>query len=195
MNQAKYSIPLRRLPNGNHEFSFDCGDDLFAAIDGALVEHGQLHADVTARKNDEMMTLDFEISGTLKVQCDVCLDWFDLTIEDCGERITIKLGTKAQELDDDLYEVDANDETLDLGQWIYEMACVLIPLRCEHPLDEDGNPTCNPDVLREMDKYIVRSQEDLDRRKREAEEASKGDDFIDPRWAALKQLKDGGDNN
>lgn len=189
MSQPKYSIPLRHLPNGKHEFSFDCGDDLFAGIEGALAQHGQLHADVQANKSDEMMTLDFDISGSLNLQCDVCLGHFDFPIEDCGERITLKMGSKDQELDDDLYEVDANAEYLDLGQWIYEMACVLIPLRVEHPLDEDGNPTCDPDVLREMDKYIVRSEEDLERRKREAEAEAGDSDFIDPRWAALKQLK------
>lgn len=187
MEQANYAIPLRRLPNGDHDFSFDCGDDLFSHVENALAEHGQLHVDVHAHKNDEMMTLDFDIAGTLRLQCDACLGWLDYPIEDCGDRLTIRLGTKYAEIGDNLYEVDANDEALDLGQWIYEMACVMIPLRCEHPLDDEGNPTCDPDVLREMDKYIVRSEEDIERRRQETQSDS---DEIDPRWAALKKLKD-----
>lgn len=187
METEDYSIPLRSLANGGHRFGFECGDKLFERVENALVEHGRLSVEVEVHKNDEMMTLDFDISGTLRLQCDVCLGWFDYPIEDCGERITVKLGDKYAELDDDLYEVDSTEERLDLGQWIYEMACIMIPLRCEHPLDEDGNPTCDPAMLREMEKYVVRSEEDIERRKREA----LGDEeIVDPRWAALKQLKD-----
>ncbi len=187
MEQLDYSIPLRRLPNGDHKFNFECGDDLFGRVENALVEHGHLYVEVAVHKNDEMMTLDFAIGGTLRLQCDVCLGWFDYPIEDCEERVTLKLGNKFEEIGDDLYEVDAAEERLDLSQWIYEMASVMIPLRCEHPLDDDGNPTCDPTMLAELEKYVVRSEEDLERKKREAQENS--GDVIDPRWAALKQLK------
>lgn len=187
MEQADYSIPLRRLENGDHAFHFECGDDLFGRVENALVDHGKLEVDVQAHKNDEVMTLDFDISGTLRLQCDVCLGWFDYPIEDCGERITLKLGERFEELDDDLFEVDMADDRLDLSQWIYEMACVMIPLRCEHPLDDDGNPTCDPSMLNELEKYVVRSEEDLERKRKEAQEAS--GDVVDPRWAALAQLK------
>lgn len=189
MEQRDYSIPLRQLPNGDHTFNFECGDDLFSGIEGALVEAGKLDVEVLVHKNDEMMTLDFDITGSLHLQCDVCLGWFDYPIEDCGERITVKLGDKFEELDDDLYEVDAVEERLDLAQWIYEMAVVMVPLRCEHPLDEDGNPTCDPEMLGQLEKYVVRSEEDVKRKQREALQA-KGEDDIDPRWAALKQLRD-----
>lgn len=184
MEQGDYSIPLRQLPNGNHSFSFDCGNDLFSRIEGALAEHGKLHVDVEARKTDEMIVLDFDINGTVEQQCALCLGTLDYPIEDCGERITVKLGDKEAELDDDLYEVDATDERLDLAQWIYEQVCVTLPIRCEHPLDEDGNPTCDPAMLQELDKYIVHSNEDIRRKAREAQ----GEEF-DPRWKALEGLK------
>ncbi len=185
MEKGDYSIPLRQLPNGKHSFSFDCGDDLFCRVDGALAEHGNLHVDVAVSKTDEMMVLDFDINGTIEQQCSVCLGKFDYPIEDCGERITVKLGDKYEELDDDLYEVDAIDERLDLAQWIYEQACVVLPIRPEHPLDEDGNPTCDEQMLDELDKYVVHSEEDVRRKAREAQGQE-----TDPRWDALKKLAD-----
>lgn len=183
MTTNGYSIPLRMLPNGNHSFSFDCGDDLFASIDGAMVESGKLHVDVDVKKTDEMMVLDFDITGTLQVQCAVCLDMFDYPIEDCGETITLRLGDKFAEEDDCLFEVDAAEDSIDLSQWIYEQAVVLIPIRCEHPLDEDGNPTCNEQMLEELDKYVVTSHEQVKQKLRDAQ----GDE-TDPRWNALKGL-------
>lgn len=183
MELRDYSIPLRPLPNGRHNFSFDCGDDLFARVEGALAEHGVLHVDVAVNKTDEMMTLDFDIHGSIQQQCAVCLGLFDYLIEDCGEKITIKFGDKYEELDDNLYEVDTTDERLDLAQWIYEQACVLLPIRPEHPFDDNGNPTCDKSMLDELDKYIVRSEEDVQRKAREAQGQE-----TDPRWDALKNL-------
>ncbi len=191
METNGYIIPIRQLANGDHTFNFECGDDLFEGIENALAKSGKLSVKVLAHKTDEMMTLDFDIDGTLKLQCDVCLGWFDYPIEDCGDRISLQLGSKFEEIDDCTYEIDANAESLDLSQWIYEMACVMIPLHCEHPLDEEGNPTCDPEMLDELDKYMVTSEEDIKRKMREAQEA-KGEEMIDPRWAALKNLK--GDN-
>ena len=183
MQTADYSIPLRQLPNGKHDFSFDCGDDLFEGVEGGLAEKGQLHVDVRVSKSDEMMILDFDINGTIEQQCAVCLGFFDYPIEDCGERITVKLGDKYEELDDNLYEVDAKDDRLDLAQWIYEQACVLLPIRPEHPTDDEGNPTCDQQMLDELNKYVVHSEEDVHRKAREAEGLT-----TDPRWEALRKL-------
>ena len=77
MQTADYSIPLRQLPNGKHDFSFDCGDDLFEGVEGGLAEKGQLHVDVRVSKSDEMMILDFDINGTIEQQCAVSLGLFD----------------------------------------------------------------------------------------------------------------------
>lgn len=183
MQTGDYSIPLRQLPNGKHDFSFDCGDDLFGRVDGGLAERGSLHVDVKVSKTDEMMILDFDICGTIEQECAVCLEKFDYPIEDCGERITVKLGDKNEELDDNLYEVDATDERLDISQWIYEQACVMLPIRPEHPLDEDGEPTCDKKMLAELDKYVVHDENEVRRKALEAQ-----GETTDPRWAALKKL-------
>lgn len=182
-DNAEYSIPLRSLPNGIHSFSFDCGGDIFSRVDDPLAGHCRLRVDVEARKTDEMLTLDFDIRGTVEQQCALCMEPMDYPIEDCGERIVVRLGSAWREEDDDLYEVDAADERLDLSQWIYEQVCVCLPIRCEHPLDDDGNPTCDPAMLAEIDKYVVRGEEDAERKAREAQGGE-----TDPRWDALKAL-------
>ncbi len=185
METADYSIPLRSLPNGNHTFSFNCEDSLFTRVENALADGCNLHVEAIVHKNDEMMTVDFNISGTVRVQCVVCLDTFDFPIEDCNGRMTFRLSDHYEEVDDELVIVDDKEERLDLAQWIYEMTAVMIPINPEHPLDENGLSTCNQDMLDKLDEYIVSDMEEV---REKAREANKGE--TDPRWDALKSLLD-----
>ena len=53
-------------------------------------------------------------------------------------------------------------------------------------------------MLKELDKYLVTSEDEVKERMREAQAAlSDGDDedAIDPRWAALRALKDNADDH
>ena len=198
MEIGEYSIPLRQLPNGKHSFFFECHDDLFNRFEESLVPGGKLQVKVDVKKSDEMMTLDCDIKGTLRVQCDICLGLFDYEIDECGDLVTLRMGDHFEEIDDNLYEVDSAEESFDLSQLIYEMVVVMLPLQCEHPLDENGNSTCDPEMLKELDKYLVTSEDEVKERMREAQAAlSNGDDedAIDPRWAALRALKDNADDH
>ena len=78
-----------------------------------------------------------------------------------------KLGKKAIEDDDDgeLLTVSENHGILDLSWHLYEMLALEIPIRHVH---EDGE--CNEQVLKRL--------KGEDREKQ-----------VDPRWAALEQLK------
>lgn len=177
MEQRDYSIPLRGLPEGDSRHRLECGDDLFGRVEGALCERGRVVADIAAHRLDRVVTLDFRLSGSVEVVCDLCLRPFDYPLTEAGGRVTLELADHFEEVTEELYKVDAREESLDCAQWIYEMAVVSLPIRREHPLDPDGRPTCDPAQLAELDKYLV--SED---RPRHAEGG-------DPRWDALKKLK------
>ena len=57
--------------------------------------------------------------------------------------------------------------------FIYETICLALPHRIVHPDDENGNSTCNPEVLKKL--------ESMSQTEKPQE--------IDERWAALKDLK------
>lgn len=179
--EETFNIPLRSLPEGDSSYDFHVGKGLFASIENALVDDGDLTAHVGLHKTAQMVAMDISIEGVVRTQCDICLGDMDYAVEDCGGRITLRLGDHFEEVNEELYEVDENEEELDLSQWIYEFICVSLPIRFEHPLDEDGNPTCDPEMLAELDKYLVKEGE-------EPEAAPSRDGQTDPRWDALKGL-------
>lgn len=177
----KYVIEFKQLANGKYSYEWNVGHDLFDAIEDAVVSDGNLVARVDMVKSDHMLKLHFDIEGTIRAVCDVCLDEFDYPIEDCGGDIVVKFGDKAEEVSEELYVIDRNDNEISVAQWIYEFIAVSMPIPVEHPLDEEGNSTCNPEMLACLDKYLVTEKTEQDDDTNEATET-------DPRWDALKGL-------
>lgn len=177
-----YIIPFKSLPDGTHEFDFKVGRPLFATIEHTLVEDGNLNAHVTMSKSQQMLKLHFDINGTIVATCDVCLEQFDYPVEDCEGDMIVKFGPTTEEIDDELFQLAETEDEINVAQWIYEILAVSLPIRFEHPEDADGNPTCNPEMLKELSKYLITDEKTV------SEEPNTEE--TDPRWDALKKLVD-----
>ncbi len=177
--QSKYVIPFKSLADGKHNFEWQVGKELFDAVENALVPDGNLVAKVEMNKSEQMLKLHFDIHGTVRATCDVCLDEFDYPIEDCEGDIVVKFGKDYEEISEELYVIPESDTDISVAQWIYEFVCVTLPLRFEHS-QAVGNQQCNPEMLERLSHYLVEEKTD-------SEETDTND--IDPRWEALKGLK------
>lgn len=180
--KVEYIIPFKSLADGTHEFDFKVGRPLFSTIEHTLIEDGDLNAHVTMVKSQQMLKLHFDITGTIVATCDVCLGQFDYAIEDCEGDMVVKFGQTTEEISEELFQLAETEDEIDVAQWIYEILAVSLPIRFEHPEDEDGNPTCDPEMLKELSKYLI-TEEKTESEEPKAEET-------DPRWDALKKLVD-----
>lgn len=174
---STYDIAYKNLANGDHKLQFTVNQEFFDAIEGDLILGGDLKADVQLHKTEQMLQLHFDINGTIRAICDVCLDEFNYPIEDAEGNVVVKFGDHNEELSEELYMIDEAEEVINVAQWIYEFIAVELPIKMVHPEDENGNPTCNPEMLAKVNEYMADNQE-----------KAKDDDDIDPRWAALKDL-------
>jgi len=66
--------------------------------------------------------------------------------------------------------IPETDYQFDLSTYIYEFIHLGLPARLLHPDDENGNSTCDPEMLRLLEKLAPAGT-------------------VDPRWEALKKLK------
>lgn len=178
----KYIIPFKSLADGVHNFSFKVDDDFFADIENSLIPRGNLVADVQMSKSQQMLKLHFIINGVITVPCDVCLDDMDYEIEECEGDIVVKFGETTEEISDELFQISEEENEISVAQWIYEILAVSLPMRFVHPDDENGNPTCNQEMLEKLSQYLV-SEVKTDSEEPIAE-------ANDPRWDALKNLID-----
>lgn len=168
MKMVEYILPIKGLPLGDHEYCYKIDHSFFEKFDHFGNDTGILDLKIEMIKESNLMDFRFHFTGTLELQCDRCLDIFNMAI-DQEFRLIIKYGERYEEISDEVITIPADQSNLDLSQFVYEFINLMIPLKKVHPDDEDGYSTCN--------------QEMIDRLYTDSETKT------DPRWEALKNIK------
>ena len=65
------------------------------------------------------MIIGIDIKGTLLVQCDRCLEYFDYNVE-YKDSLLVKFDENATSQNDEVIILHPNDSELDLKQYLYE---------------------------------------------------------------------------
>jgi len=170
---SAYEIDIFRLSNKEHQYEYQIGPDFFQAIDQDLVQTGSLIARVVLNKNDRFIELNLTLDGTVELVCDRSLDVFDFLIEDVN-RVIFKYGDREEELSEEMVMITTNTQHINVGQLIFEFIAVAIPLKKLHPRFEDEEED-------QAEQLVYRSDP----------EHNTEEDKTDPRWNALKGLKEG----
>lgn len=162
------------LPVGEHEFEFHVSDAFFQQFENSILEKGEADILVVLNKKEGLMLLDFTIQGMLHLPCDRCLQDIPFEVENYFELI-LKAGILSgdEETSETIISISPKEHEIDLAPYIYEFLTVSVPLRKIHE-DADGNPTCDPEVLKELEKYAPHEEQ--------------GEENHDPRWEMLKKI-------
>ncbi|MCX6258820.1 MAG: DUF177 domain-containing protein [Bacteroidia bacterium] len=170
----RYSIPFKGLKEGAHEFLFDVSDRFFLEFEQSEVTSGQFMVKVKLDKSSQMMVLDFDISGSVWITCDRCLELFSLPLKFNGE-LFVKFGSETLERTDDLLVLSYAEHELNISQFIYESIDLSMPMKRVHPEDENGFPGCDKDMLEKINEFTNRT-------------SVPGVEDFDPRWKELQKL-------
>ena len=169
MNRLKeYAIPFVSLELGNHQFEFEVNDSFFEHFEFSLIQHGNVHVTVGLEKMERMMVFTIKLEGEVLVTCDRCTNEFYFPLSD-NQRLIVKLGAEYMEESEDVVVIPETDYQIGLAPYIYEFIHLALPARLLHPDDENGNSTCDPDMLRRL-------------------ETLSHHESADPRWETLKKL-------
>ena len=163
-----YKIEIFGLKNGTHDFEFSFDQALFEAFEHSLLRKGKGTCKVEMNKTDSMITLHFEVQGTLELECDRSLELFDHPIQTTKELI-YKYGDEEQELSEDVYVITKGTQELNIASFLFEIIHLEIPMKKVHPKYQDSD---------ESDEMIFSSEKEEQK-----------EDRVDPRWEALKKLK------
>lgn len=170
----EFSVNIIGLSKKAHLFEFEIKDGFFEKYGKEVVSGGNFHVQVTLDKKESFIEVDFGISGKAHLICDRTLQPFDYPIENT-HKVVFKYGEEAKEISDEIVVITRDQDSLDLGQFIYEFIVLSIPIKKLHPSlsieDEDEDE----------DKIVYSTSSDT--------AAEEGSDTIDPRWEKLKKLK------
>ena len=170
----EYVVRLSGVDVGNHKYTMICDKAFFELTGLSEIEDGRIKVQIEMEKSATMLSLQLHFIGEVTVFCDRCLDLLTLPL-DFTDFLVVNLVSQVDEAfenDDNIWQLHEKAHELDLTHFLYEAIELTLPTQLTHPDDEDGNPTCNPEMLQKL-----------------AELAPKETTEIDPRWEALKQIR------
>ena len=188
----EYIIDYKTLESGTYEFDYHIDKNFFAMFDEPMAQDGDANVHATMRVSSAGLSIRLDISGTLQVECDRCLEPFDMPI-DASYDLVVKYGDKTTPLDeaDDVITIGEDDDFLDLSQHIYEYVVLSLPARRVHPDLPDGQPGCDPEMLSHIliaddddeeeydDEYDDGEEYDEDEDEEDGEEYDEDEDYAD----------------
>ena len=165
-----YIVQFKGLSEGSHEFNFEIEDDFFVGLDYSEISKGDLKSRVILFKHPTFLELEVKIDGWVNVPCDLCLEEFKQDLHYNG-KLFVKFGNELTE-EDDVMVIPVEEHEIDLSHYLYESINLSLPYKKVHPRDEEGNLTCNKEMLEKLEEYSISERRDNN----------------DPRWDKLKNF-------
>jgi uncharacterized protein len=165
---TKYKINIQGLSNNSHEFDFEGGEAFFESFEQDIIGKGHFKAHIVLLKSETMMRLNIDIKGNIALVCDRTLRGYEEPL-DLHEVFVYNFGDRFEEVAEDMEIIPTEETEINLARNIFEYICLAVPMKKLHPdyRDDDGG-------LIYSDNF---------------EKKNSSKEEIDPRWAALKNLK------
>jgi uncharacterized metal-binding protein YceD (DUF177 family) len=170
---SQYTIPFSGLKEGNHLFDFSAEQRFFAGFEESEIKRGSVSIQVELEKRSTYLRLLFSLEGEVELICDRCLESYMQPLQ--GEfPMLVKFSETETDDGDEVIYIHPGSHQVEVAKLIYEFIVLSIPIRHVHPVGEDGESLCDPEMLRKLDE--LRAPELPDH---EPE---------DPRWNDLRKI-------
>jgi uncharacterized metal-binding protein YceD (DUF177 family) len=173
----KFLIDIVNLNDKETTLDFHLDDSFFGLLQQDLISKGAVNAKVSILKSSAMITAKFNLVGEIQLVCDRSLREFMFPIK-ANETIYFKFGDRNEEISDEIVMIKTDTTMLEVANYLFDFVGIQIPIKKIHP-----------DLITEKDQeegdlFIyssIKSENDL---------IDNDIDILDPRWEALKKLKD-----
>lgn len=158
---------------GMNDYSFLLDDDFLSKIEGAAIVHSNVTASLALFKTESLYELTFQLNGMVTCECDVCLEGFELPVDE-EFKLLIKVSDTENYEDDEIIYITEKVIEYDLSQYLYESLMLSIPTRktCEM----SGTKECNKEVIAKLEELSHTEEEEHD------------DNTTNPTWDKLKGI-------
>ena len=174
-------LKIKTLPFGTHTVECHVDESFFNLDEQNEVRRADVDVTVqVTRKSENTYRLEISCRGTVTTACDRCLDDLDLPV-DVDYRLNVEqMGTELDDSNDELLIVPSDWRELDAAPLVRDTVLLAMPMTHCHENEED----CNPDVLDVLDSHRAEAVPDGD------DDQQSETTGTDPRWEALKKLKE-----
>jgi len=170
-------IQFSGLSLGHHTFEFRIDDAFFETFDYDEISDCKIKINIDLEKTERFLKLVFRFNGESFVSCDRCLDPVEISVNH-EETLIVNFGNES-DFDSEVWTISSKEHELILDNFIYETLVLLRPLSVMHDIEN-----CNPKMLEKLTS-LGTSQ---------SQKSSESKPMEDPRWEALKSLRNKFDN-
>ena len=173
-------LKIKTLPFGTHTVECHVDESFFNTEEQIEVRRADVNVTLeVTRKSEDAIRLEISCNGTVTVPCDRCLDDLDLPVDVDYSLNVEQMGTELDDTNDELLIVPADWRELDTAPIVRDTVLLSLPMTHCHE-DEDD---CNAAVIDVLESHRVEAVPDGDEQQIETT-------GTDPRWEALKKLKE-----
>ena len=185
---GKYKIDLKGMQQSVVRLEYELDNQFFMDIDAPEVGRGRGNVSLEVKKQSagNAFELNFDIEGTVVVQCDRCLDDMEQAIA-ISDKLMVKLGTEYSE-EGDWVIIPEEEGEINVAWFIYEFIVLAIPLKHVHAPGK-----CNKAMAGKLNEHLRVSADDEDIagvEMEEDEDLESTSQISDPRWNELKKILD-----
>ncbi len=147
----QFTLPVKGLYLGVHEYEFDIDDFFFKASETKFIESGSFKVHVKLHKNIDMMILNIQFNGYWRTICDRCTADIDLPVEGNNE-ILVKYGEKEVDEGDIVYIMKESSE-LNVAKIIHDSIIIGLPIQKIFDCDSSDPKPCDETVLNRLNSW------------------------------------------
>ena len=173
-------LKIKTLPFGTHTVECHLDESFFNIDEQTEVRRADVDATLeVTRKSESTYHLEISCRGTVTIPCDRCLDDLDLPVDVDYSLNVEQMGTEVDDSNDELLIVPSDCRELDAAPLVRDTVLLALPMTRCHESEDD----CNADMLDALDRHRAEAVPDDDDNVSETT-------GTDPRWEALKKLKE-----
>ncbi|MCE4065620.1 YceD family protein [Chryseobacterium gleum] len=168
-----YDVSFSGLKNGRHEFKFEIDKTFFQLFDTEQeFTNPRIEVNVSLDKHTTFLEFEIKIKGLVELVCDITNENFDYPIEN-EIKILVNFGEEYDDSNEDVITIPTGEHAFNVAHLIYENVMLSIPMK-------KISPNVSDEDLKILDQF---SPKDIEIAEEEEHES-------DPRWDALKKLRD-----
>ncbi len=174
--ERKYSFEVPKLRDGENTETYEIDSSFFHEFESPTLSEGKVDVVAKIVKYHRHLDVNFQFNGNIVLNCDRCLEPFDHAV-DFEQRVVYAYDEDLEIETDEVVLIDENNPYLYVGKELYDFVALQVPLR---KVPSEDIHVCPESVLQMLGLIETEGVEEVEPEEEE----------IDPRWAALKKLKD-----
>ena len=168
-----YDVSFSGLKNGKHEFKFEIDKTFFQLFDTEQeFTNPKIEVSVLLDKHTTFLEFEIKIKGLVELVCDITNEDFSYPIEN-EIKILVNFGEEYDDSNEEVITIPTGEHAFNVAHLIYENVMLSIPMK-------KISPNVSDEDIQILDQF---SPKDI-------EEAEEEEHESDPRWEALRKLRD-----